>query len=73
MSDPCKDKKPGHILPDGKICKGLLDNIEGKAKGRMGKRFQDENLQAVTWVEDDDEDDDDEDDDDEDDDDDDDR
>ena len=59
MSDPCKGKQPGHKLPGGKICKGLLDTIEGKAKSRMARKFQNKNLEAVTWVEDDDDDDDD--------------
>ena len=50
MNDPCKGKKPGHKLPSGKICKGLLDTIEEKAKSRMARKFKNKNLQAVTWV-----------------------
>ncbi len=57
MSDPCKGKKAGTILSDGKICKGILDTNKGKAKGRMARKFQNKDLQAVTWVEDDDDDD----------------
>ena len=59
MSDPCEGKKAGTKLSDGKICKGILDTIDGKAKSRMGRKFQNKNLQAVTWVDDDDDDDDD--------------
>ena len=61
MSDPCKGKQPGHKLPGGKICKGLLDTIEGKAKSRMARKFQKNYLHPVTEVDDDDDDDDDDD------------
>ena len=47
MNDPCKGKKPGHKLPSGKICKGLLDTIEEKAKSRMARKFKNKNLQVL--------------------------
>lgn len=52
MSDPCEGKRPGHKLPGGKICKGLLDTIEGKAKSRIARVNQTKHLQEQTWVED---------------------